>query len=190
VGHKKVASIEFAGLFYMAELNDVYFNGSVSALNGTFAGTLTANAVNALSKLNISGNAVAIDTATVTSRFPASGYLRENFTESVFTVSINVPDTAGQAMLIVTGEWVNADTDDSQRNFYGRRAYYFNGAAIHTDAWNNYYYYFGARLQDRFFVPVTPGINTFNMTFQTGNGDTTPLMYIKDLGVRLTYVRK
>jgi hypothetical protein len=40
------------------------FSGALSAASGTFRGTLTANAVNAVSTINIAGNAVTVSDST------------------------------------------------------------------------------------------------------------------------------
>ncbi|MCW7556482.1 hypothetical protein NX722_28370 [Endozoicomonas gorgoniicola] len=44
---------------YQAEFNDATFSGDVSSLTGTFRGTLTADAINAVKNVTIAGNSVA-----------------------------------------------------------------------------------------------------------------------------------
>ena len=50
----------------MAEFNDATFAGDVSGLDGTFSGTLTAQAINAANNINIAGNSVARTTISNT----------------------------------------------------------------------------------------------------------------------------
>ena len=49
---------------FMAELNDVTFGGDISAMEGTFSGTLTANAIDAAGNLNLAGESVARTTVS------------------------------------------------------------------------------------------------------------------------------
>ena len=78
----------------MAELNDVTFGGSVSSLEGTFSGTLTADAINAAGNLNIAGESVA---RTTVSYRPLSNPLLNGFRDdsvyrSVHEATIRVPN--------------------------------------------------------------------------------------------------
>lgn len=45
---------------FHAEFNDAIFNGNVSGLSGTFSGTLTADAVDAVGNVTIRGESIAI----------------------------------------------------------------------------------------------------------------------------------
>lgn len=79
---------------FMAELNDATFGGSVSSLEGTFSGTLTADAINAAGNLNIAGESVARTTVSYRplSNKELNGFNDKSIYKSVHEATIRVPN--------------------------------------------------------------------------------------------------
>ncbi len=95
--HKKVGTVRLGyyrsdGIYvekdFRAELNDAVFAGNVSALNGTFRGKLTAQAVNAVKNINLGGHSVARSVAVHT---PGQVNIGQNVWGTLGSANINLP---------------------------------------------------------------------------------------------------
>ncbi|MGH1374433.1 MAG: hypothetical protein ACRBBW_20520 [Cellvibrionaceae bacterium] len=191
MGHKKVASILFGGKYFQSEFNDAFFAGDVSNLGGTFAGVLTAQAVNAVKTMNLAGNAVAVSQTAKVSRYPSSGALPEDTTRTLLSFSINVPSTH-IAIVQYEGTLENSDNDDSQYNFTYDRKIFHNGAEVGAVVGRPLGGVWVAPKREtyRFARVLTPGINSFAITHWTSPGATTPYGYYKDLILSVLYFKK
>lgn len=82
-------------VLFHAEFNEGIFRGNVSAMDGTFAGVLTAEAVDAAGNITIAGEATAV---TVVVLDEAGKWLTEGVANPIATANILVP--AGESGII------------------------------------------------------------------------------------------
>lgn len=174
---------------FMAEFNNGYIAGDVSAMNGTFSGVLTANAIDAADRINIAGSSVSVDVYVTKTRYPTSGYLLENTNQTVLTLVINAPES-GEGLLSIIGEFNQDDTDDSAYNFYNTLKVTHNTATIYESLWRMQLELASADIDLRLGVALTTGTNTFVFTHYTGSGTTTPFGYYQYLTAAIRLIRK
>lgn len=115
----------------MAEINTGSFGGDISAMEGTFSGTLTAQAIDAAANINIAGNSVARTTISTLGR--KDGFNDNGYWRSIHSIVTTVPSDD------VNGGWYNcsmrfsmADLKDDNGNFDARYRIVVNGVPIYT----------------------------------------------------------
>lgn len=177
---------------FMAEFNDGIFRGDIGALDGTFSGVLTANAVDAVQNININGNAVAISAAGAITRYPTTGYCPEGQTATVFSFSFNIPDTDGVALLRVALTLHNGDNDNSQKYFDYRQTLDLNGVTLYDSTLLPLIdsYYAPQRFIFETVLPVTVGNNMLSFYHYTTSDATTPYPYYQNISYSMDFVRK
>jgi hypothetical protein len=117
---------------------DAFFSGQLSAASGTFSGTLTASAVNAVDTINIAGNAVVVpastvvsdtSTTTITLPFTVAG-LATGVTAPVHIhLGVVVGVVTVQYRLQLNGTTLSTDTNDPNiRGYIGARGFVGNGS--------------------------------------------------------------
>lgn len=111
------------------EFGSGVFRGSLSGATGTFSGVLTADAVNAVNSINISGNAVTTAVYTADNGFQRywSNYNPINIEDVFATTGMNA--NAGDVLLI-TAMW----NIDGTQAVYVTPKIYFNSTMVSTSA--------------------------------------------------------
>lgn len=177
----------------MAEFNDATFAGDVSGLDGTFTGTLTAQAVNAANNINIRGNSVA--QTAVTTKASATGFNDDSIWRSVHSLTFTVPDED------IYGGWLSAaiqysvlDSKGDNHFFYMEMRIRINGLIIYTSPesmpFGNFYDCFDHLYHEVSWRVPQPGTYTISLDFRWHNSDTNMYAKFYDIVIRNDYIRK
>lgn len=143
MGSKKVGSITLEydrgdGVIesqaFDAEFHNALITGDVSALDGTFTGKLTANAVNALDNLHITGRSAAI---TKIDRWAVvnpqtNGFNDDGIYRNVCQQQIEVPEGMSGAFCAVAIQYKINDQRGDNANFISRYRILQDGQAYYT----------------------------------------------------------
>lgn len=189
--HKKAVDIEFGGKYYAAEFNDATFNGDVSALTGTFNGSLTVGSLDNVRNINIGYGSIGKSGYFEKSRAPESGYFPEGKEGTIIEFTF-VADEDGFALMESKWEGKNGDNDSSQYSFTSRFRVYvndvlkFNSHGFSLGIFYSYPQYVSLGI----LIPLVKGTNQIRYVWYTNYADTTPYGYCKDVKVSITAIRK
>lgn len=179
---------------FQGELNNAIFNGNVSAMEGTFKGLLTANAINAVKNLNLAGRATAITTVGYV------GYVGGIFNDDgvwrvVSQLAFDVP-SADQF-----GGWVStsfqyriSDSRGDNDLFLTKYRIVIDGVVIwESPVWSKFMYFY--RAIKYFYHEVAarvtgPGTHIVSLQYKWGNIDTNVYPEFFDITMRTDYIRK
>jgi hypothetical protein len=178
---------------FMAEFNNAIFRGNVSTLYGTFSGTLTAQAINAVKNLNIAGRAAAI--TYVTTRGQAVGFDDDGQWRTVHSLGFNVPGEDSN------GGWVSAaiqyhlvDHKGDNDLFHTVYRVLLDGNPIYSSPRSDQFGGFCKTIVDFFHevsAPVGgPGYHSIELQFAWLPGKTNVYPEFTDITIRADYVRK
>lgn len=85
-----------------AYLNDVHITGNLVGATGTFSGTLTASAINAVDTINIAGSAVTVPIATsLASSIPVAANGTDAWTAATTVLSVSFNNNSGNNMTLI-----------------------------------------------------------------------------------------
>lgn len=202
--HKKVGTITLEydrgdGVIvsdaFQAEFNNAIFRGKLDGVGGIFSGTLTANAIDAVSNLNIAGGSTAI---TTISEVPyVVGFDDDEIWRNVHAHSFYVPpeDTSG-GWAYCSIQYLLSNTHNSG-NKVGWGTQYrvlFNGSVIFSSpmwfgfGWAyNVIQYFKHEIGAR--VPG-PGYHTFAVQYRWQSERTNVYPRFDNVMFQVDYVRK
>lgn len=178
----------------MAEFNDATFAGDVSGLDGTFSGTLTAQAINAANNINIAGNSVA--RTTVSTRAISNSFNDDSVWRTVHSHTIRVPEED------INGGWIANSIQYECYDRKGRENWHFaaqfrfriNGLVIYTSPdWiylGNFYYAFGAMYSEINHRLDRPGSYEISMDLVVGDEPTNMYIEFTNIVFRTDYFRK
>lgn len=136
------------------EMSNATFRGALSGATGTFSGTLTASAINAVNTINIAGNAVTLP-AVATGVSGGSG------------VSVSISAVAGQPIYFHAHADANLSTIVAP---YQRISYvYVNGSLVKTTISGVTYIFYAGSFTPQIvnsgaWTPPTSGTYTFTFT--------------------------
>ena len=178
----------------MAEFNDATFAGDVSGLDGTFSGTLTAQAINAANNINIRGNSVA--TTTITTRAVSNSFNDDSVWRSVHSHVVRVPEQD------INGGWISTSVQYSVYDRKGSENWHFlaqlrfriNGLVVYnTPGWmplGMMYRVFGDMYTELVYRVDRPG--NYEISLDLCVQDRATNMYIEFVNIvfRSDYFRK
>ena len=149
-----------AGTINGITINGTTINaGSINGTTGTFSGTLTASAVNAVNTINIAGNAVTI---------PVSAYTSGAISISTSDVSIQSAsiDSQGSPINISASFYINAGNTNANFGYFTLKR---DGSAIYTLPQSLYY---TAYTVFSYVYSETPssGSHTYEAVFRIDSG--------------------
>lgn len=180
----------------MAELNDVTFGGSVSSLEGTFSGTLTANAINAAGNLNIAGESVARTTVSYKplSNVALNGFNDDSIYRSVHEATIRVPndDYNGGNFSCVMQYTISDERNDNDK-FPCRYRILLNGAVLFqskTMQFGALYRCVKYSYHELLGTLSNPGTHVIDLQYAWDGMNTNVYPEFKDITFRLDYIRK
>lgn len=201
--HKKVGTITLeydrgdgvvVSEAFQAEFNNAIFNGNVSAMEGTFDGTLTAGAVDAVKNLTIAGRATAITTVS-TVGYVANIFDDDSIWRSVHTLTFQVPstDTAGGWVTAGIQYMINDQRQDND-NFLTEYRIRLDGQVIFTSPKSAKFKWF-YRVFKYFFHEVSavvsgPGYHTLSLEYRWHDYPTNVYPEFHDVTIRADYIRK
>lgn len=200
--HKKVGTITLeydrgdgvvVSEAFQAEFNNAIFNGNVSAMEGTFDGALTANAIDAVKNLTIAGRATAITTVSYI------GYVPDIFDDdsvwrSVHTLSFQVPSSDLQGGWVTAGiqYYINDQRQDNDR-FQTEYRILIDGQVVFTSPKSTQFKWF-YRVFKYFFHEVSakvgPGYHTIALQYRWHDYPTNVYPEFYDVTIRADYIRK
>lgn len=177
----------------MAELNDASFSGDVSALEGTFSGTLTAKAINAANNINIAGNSVAM--TTVSTRAISNSFNDDSVWRSVHAHTIVVPEED------INGGWLSTSIQYSvydrkgseNHHFPGEIRFRVNGLVIYSTGWmslGNLYQVYGHMYTELVQRVDRPGSYQISMDLRVQDRKTNMYIEFVNIVFRTDYFRK
>lgn len=167
--HKKVDSIELDGQYYMAEFNDAVFGGDISALYGTFSGTLDVNSLDVVHNITIAGLAISASWAvTVAAGNWSEGGSPGTTKFHVFaTVVLDIPDGVTGTLKMAAHSGIKV-TGWNNQHFHNDDCYVspelkLNGVSqrFFGDSALNYAHTFGSKdLECVAQASIGPGLHT------------------------------
>lgn len=183
---------------FMAEFNDATFSGNVSAMEGTFSGKLTAQAVNAAMNLNIAGQSVARTTVSrlaLRNRYTGGSRFQDGDPyASIHSINFIVPNDD------VYGGWFTCGIQYELTDWKGDNDQYecqyrilLDGVSLYTSPWGN----FGAmyRYTRNFYHEIVGRVNsrgTHNVDIQIRFEELFGQVYPewRNIVLRVDYIRK
>lgn len=151
-----------------AEITDGTFAGDVSSLEGTFQGSLTADAVDAAKNLTIAGRSVARSWAFyVASKGPAGFDDDFPFTD-VVSHTFYIPE-GEEGFVNIFNQYRIDDTKRDNDNFPTRFRLVLNGQVIYqmpSTVTFGYFYNYEKLLFHSASGYATPGYNTFQLQYK------------------------
>ncbi len=179
---------------FQGELNNAIFNGNISAMEGTFQGSLTANAINAVKNLNLAGRATAITTVGYV------GYVGGIFDDDgvwrvVSQLAFDVPSVDQ------FGGWVSAafqyrigDQRNDNAAFPTMYRIVLDGVVIwESPDWTRFSFFY-VRIKYFYHEVVArvtgPGTHIVSLQYRWGDANTNVYPEFFDLTMRTDYVRK
>lgn len=178
---------------FQAEFNNAIFNGNVSAMEGTFDGTLTANAIDAVKNLTIAGQATAITTVSHVA-YVANIFDDDSVWRSVHTLTFQTPSND------LDGGWVTAGiqyyiNDQRQDNDIFRTEYRIlidEQVIFASPRSTNFKWFY--RVFKHFFHEVSakvgPGYHTIALQYRWHDYTTNVYPEFYDVTIRADYIRK
>ena len=177
---------------FMAELNDATFGGNISAMEGTFSGTLTAQAVNAAANLNIAGQSVA--RTTISTRASNNNFDDDSRWRSIHSINFLVPNNDEKGGWFICSVRYNmSDHKGDNDHFPCRYRMLVNGKVQYTSGTmplgNLYRHIRYSYLEVSGLVSTT---GTKNVDIQLAVDDRNTNMYIRftDIVMKVDYIRK
>lgn len=201
--HKKVGTITLEydrgdGVMvseaFQAEFNNAIFNGNVSAMEGTFSGKLTANAIDAVKNLNIAGRATAI--TFVSTRDRVYGIFNDDsIWREVHGLTFEIPPQDWQ------GGWVSAGIQyyiDDQRwdndNFPCQYRILVDGVSVYTAPNYALFKQFYRKVKHFYHEIVqripSHGYHTISLQYRWAYVNTNCYPDFRDIAIRADYIRK
>ena len=204
--HKKVGTITLeydrgdgvkVSEAFQGEFNNAIFNGDISAMEGTFQGSLTAKSINAVTNLNLKSGSVA---TTTVSRLSYAGRYTHGFDDdsvwrSVHRLTFLVPSSD------IYGGWVSAgiqyrisDARGDNDRFPTQSRLLLDGQVIYTSpAWTSFKWYY--RVIREFFHELTariggPGYHTIELQYRWADAPTNVYPEFFDVTIRADYFRR
>lgn len=204
--HKKVGTITLEYVnengvvvseAFMGEFNNAIFRGNISGMEGTFQGTLTVGAINAVKNLTIGGKATAVTTvSTLALANPQThGFNDDEVFRTVHSLTFEVP-TANFA-----GGWVTAGIqyridDQRQDNDMFRTEYriLIDGNVVFTSPQPSKFKWYYRNVQ-WFFHEVaaavgSSGFHTITLQYKWYPAVTNVYPEFRDVTIRADYIRK
>lgn len=179
-----------------AEFQNALITGDISALTGTFDGKLDANAVNAVSNLNIAGKAVA--TTDVRTRAVASpeshGFNDDGVYRSLMDAAIEVPQGMNGAWAAVTMQYGVKDNKGSENGgFPCQYRILVDGVAYFTSAVEPFFWWFRRfdnHLHEMLLYLSGAGTHTVALQYRWFDEPTNVYPQFNDLLYRIDLIRK
>jgi len=179
------------GLF-MAEFNDASFSGNISALEGTFSGKLTADAVNAAANINIAGQSVARTTISVLA--DRRGFSDGDGWASVHSVNFVVPNSDEQGGWFTCGiQYAITDEKWDNDNYRLQYRIVINGVALYNSPWlvfGDFYRMIKDLYHEVSGVVTTPGVKNIDLQYQFAEQPTNVYPVFTNTTFRVDYIRK
>jgi hypothetical protein len=177
----------------MAEFNDATFAGDVSGLDGTFSGTLTAQAINAANNINIAGNSVA--RTTVSTRALSDGFNDDSIWRSMHSLTFQVPqeDTRGGWMSAAIQYTIGDRKGDNDR-FMMEMRIRLNGLVLYTSPvsfpFGGFYTNFRDMYHEVSAFISEPGNYQLSVDFRWHDYPTNMYAFFTNTVIRVDYIRK
>lgn len=179
---------------FQGEFNNAIFNGDVSAMEGTFSGTLTANAINAVKNINIAGKTAAL--TYVSSRDRVVGIFDDDsIWREVHGLTFQIPASD------TSGGWVSAgiqydidDQRDDNDQFPCQYRVLVDGAIVWTSPGSAKFGYFYRKVKTFFHEIVkrvsSPGYHTISLQYRWHDYNTNCYPDFRNIVIRADYIRK
>lgn len=179
---------------FQGELNNAIFNGNVSGMYGTFQGSLTANAVNAVRNLTLAGKSTAVTTVGYVS-YVGGIFNDDSIWRVVSQLAFDVP-SADQS-----GGWVTAgiqyrigDEGGYNEMFPTQYRIVMDGVVIWSSpVWTKFKYFYVAikNFYHEVAARVTsPGTHLVSLQYRWGSINTNVYPQFFDITMRTDYIRK
>ena len=176
-----------------AEITDGTFAGDVSALEGTFQGTLTADAVDAAKNLTIAGRSVARSWAFyIASKGPAGFDDTDAYNNPVFEYQFYIPE-GEEGILNIYCQYLIDDTRGDNDAFPTMYWIYLNGQTIsQAKGYQRFGYYY--RHQKLMYhsatATATAGYNTLVLFYDWQDISTNVYPQFRDVITRVDFIKK
>ncbi len=204
--HKKVGTITLEydrgdGVIvseaFQGEFNNAIFNGDISMMEGTFQGSLTANAINATKNLNLKSGSVATTTvSTLDFAGPYThGFSDDSVWRTVHGVTFVVPNADESGGWVSTGiQYKISDARGDNDMFPTEMRILLDGEVIYTSpTWSRFKYYY-RQIKDFFHEVVStvsgPGQHTITLQFRWHYYVTGVYPEFYDVTIRTDYFRR
>lgn len=204
--HKKVGTITLeydrgdgvkVSEAFQGEFNNAIFRGNISMLEGTFEGSLTANAVNAVKNLNIKGGAVAITTVSTireVSRRTGFHFNDDAVWRSIHTLTIETPPDSSGGWLAAGIQYLIDDQKRDNGMFPCQMRIIIDGRVVYTSpAWSLFSYYYV--IHKHFFHEVVERVSsaryhTVTLQYRWDEYPTNVYPEFYDVVIRADYFRR
>lgn len=182
---------------FQGEFNNAFFNGNVSAMEGTFSGTLTASAINAVKNLNLKTGSVATTTVSTLgfANGASHGFNDTGVWKTVHSATFAVPaaDTSGGWM----SAGIQYRIDDRKKDndyFPTEFRILLDGAVVYTSPGRSYFRWFYRTFQT-FFHEVaaritSSGYHTVSFQYRWFDIPTNVYPEFYDVVIRADYFRR
>ena len=178
-----------------AEFHNALITGDVSALDGYFAGKLTANAVDALDNLHITGRAAAITSVKTWAQvdYNTNGFNDDGVYRTVCDQTIEVPEGMSGAYCAVAIQYEIDDAQGDNDMFICRYRILADGASYYTNArakFGLFYEVYPHQIHEIVFWFSGSGTHTVAMQWLWESNVTNVYPIFKNITMRTDMIRK
>lgn len=176
----------------MGELNDASFSGNIEAMEGTFSGTLTADAIDAAANINIAGQSVA--RTTISTRSSNSDFDDNGYWTSMHLINFVIPNDDEE------GGWISAllqykveDLKDDNAHFVMEYRIVVDGQVFFRSALMFFGSWYGAMRYPYHEICGyidTPGTHTIDVQYIFYDEDTNVYPLFTNMVFKVDYIRK
>ncbi|MEG0062989.1 MAG: hypothetical protein RR740_00150 [Pseudomonas sp.] len=181
-----------------AEFHNALITGDVSALEGTFVGKLDANAVDAVSRLNIAGRAVAI---TKTGKRgssddpPRIGFDDDGVYRSLIDIALEVPLGSSSGVFVAANlSYQCVDTKGDENSMFPcQYRILVDGAAYFTSAvevWGNWFMNFDYHIHEMLLYLSAGQTHTISLQYRWFDRPTNVYPLFRNITYRADIMRK
>lgn len=180
-----------------AEFHNALITGDISALTGTFTGKLDVNAIDAVSRLNIAGRAVAITYAgsIVSSDNPKIGFDDDGVFRSLINIALEIPaGTTNGCFVAANLSYQCVDTrGDENSSFPCQYRILVDGVAYFTsavEAWGNWFLNFDYHIHEMLLYMQTGQTHTISLQYRWLDRPTNVYPLFRNITYRADILRK
>lgn len=179
---------------FQGELNNAIFNGNVSGMYGTFQGSLTANAINAVNNITLAGKSTAITTVGYVS-YVAGGFNDDAVWRAVSQLAFDVPSVDQFGGWVSTSfQYRISDSRGDNDLFLTKYRIVIDGVVIwESPVWSKFMYFY--RAIKYFYHEVAarvtgPGTHLVSLQYKWAASHTNVYPEFYDITMRADYIRK
>lgn len=178
-----------------AEFHNALITGDVSALTGTFNGKLDVNAIDAVSRLNIAGRAVAITKAGRRDSSDGLGFDDDGVYRSLIDIALEVPfGTTSGVFVAANLSYQCVDTKGDENSMFPcQYRILVDGVAYFTsavEAWGNWFLMFDYHIHEMLLYMKAGQTHTISLQYRWFDRPTNVYPLFRNITYRADILRK